>query len=41
MRWTKNQLETLNTLHDKYKNTARSANQLATIIAKEIRSREY
>ena len=39
MRWTKNQLETLNTLHDKYKNTARSANQLATIIAKEIPTR--
>jgi hypothetical protein len=39
MRWTKDQLETLNTLHEKYKNTARSATQLATIIGKELPTR--
>jgi len=39
MRWTKDQLETLHTLHEKYKNTARSATQLATIIGKELPTR--
>lgn len=39
MKWSNSQLETLNTLYNKYKNTVRSANQLATIIAKEIPTR--
>lgn len=39
MRWSKNQLETLHTLHEKYKNSARSATELATIIGKELPTR--
>lgn len=39
MRWTKDQLETLKTFHDKYKGSARNVEELATRIAKEIPTR--
>lgn len=39
MRWTKDQLEALKTFHNKYKGSARTTDELATHIAKEIPTR--
>lgn len=39
MRWTKDQLETLKTFHDKYKGSAHTLEELATRIAKELPTR--